>query len=338
MSRPTVQILYTEREHFGAFTGMRQLLPHLDAKALEVRVRAVLEGRAGAALPWPLSSPRVRFVLEGLLHRGGRPWYCLTDLAAETAVLKPWLSGAIDVLHYLDGEHSARFLPAAGRSLRLRGGSIATFHQPLSILPGVVPARLVRSLDHITVVSISQRAYFTDLIPEERVRVIQHGVAWHHASIRKLHDERRVVAPAIGIDQQPRVAREERRRVKRPGQMLGHRGSTDVVGDMPGKILRREAEGAIGRRNQIGGVVAENEHATFPISLDAPKGRTLLLLPPQPTEPLLHRHPLLVLDTNPGSYLVFARCSKRKGACGVKVVTQLPRIVGAGFCLRKMTL
>ena len=176
MSRPTVQILYTERGHFGAFTGMRQLAQHLDASALDVRVRPVLEGRAGAALRWPLSSPHVRFVLEGLLHRGGRPWYSLTDLVAEAAVLKPWLSGAIDVLHYLDGEHSARFLPAVGRSLRLRGGSIATFHQPLSILPGVVPARLIRSVDHVTVMSASQRAYFTDLIPEERVSVIHHGV------------------------------------------------------------------------------------------------------------------------------------------------------------------
>jgi glycosyltransferase involved in cell wall biosynthesis len=67
-------------------------------------------------------------------------------------------------------------LPEAGRSLRLRGRSIATFHQPLSILPGVVPARLVRSLDHVIVMSASQLAYFTDLIPAERVSVIHHGV------------------------------------------------------------------------------------------------------------------------------------------------------------------
>jgi glycosyltransferase involved in cell wall biosynthesis len=40
----------------------------------------------------------------------------------------------------------------------------------------VVPARLVRSLDHVTVMSVSQRAYFTNLIPEERVTVIHHGV------------------------------------------------------------------------------------------------------------------------------------------------------------------
>jgi glycosyltransferase involved in cell wall biosynthesis len=176
MSRPTIQILYTQRVHFGAFTGMRQLLPHLDARALDVRGRLVLEGRAGASLRWPLSSPQVRFVVEGALHRGGRPWYSLTDLVAEAAVLRPWLSGAIDVLHYLDGEQSARFLPRAGRSLHLRGRSIATFHQPLSILPRVVPVRLVRSLDHVTVMSASQRAYFTNLIPEERVSVIHHGV------------------------------------------------------------------------------------------------------------------------------------------------------------------
>jgi hypothetical protein len=120
--------------------------------------------------------------------------------------------------------------------------------------------------------------------------------------------------------------------------MLRHGGGADVVGNMPGKIFRGEAECAIGGRNEIRGVVAENEHATSPIPLDATKRRRFPLFLPQPSKPLLHRHPLLVLDTNPGSYLGFAHSSKRKGASGVKVVTQLPRIVGAGFRVREMTL
>jgi glycosyltransferase involved in cell wall biosynthesis len=91
-------------------------------------------------------------------------------------VLYPWLSGSIDVLHYLDGEHSARILPSVRRSLRLRSRSIATFHQPLSVLPRVVPARLVRSVDHVTLMSASQREYFSALISGERVSVIHHGV------------------------------------------------------------------------------------------------------------------------------------------------------------------
>jgi glycosyltransferase involved in cell wall biosynthesis len=176
MTRPTVQILYTERGHFGAFTGICQLTKHLDATDLDVRVRSVPEARAGVTGRWPWRSPQLRFLLEGLLHQGGRRWYGLTDLAAEAALFQPWLSGRIDVLHYLDGEHSARFLPRAGRLLGRRGRSIATFHQPLSILPDVVPARLVRSLDHVTVMSDSQRPYFTNLIPRERVSVVHHGV------------------------------------------------------------------------------------------------------------------------------------------------------------------
>src|SRR4029077_12532372 len=82
------------------------------------------------------------------------------------------------------------------------------------------------------------------------------------------------------------------------------------------KIFRGEAECAIGGRNEIRGVVAENEHATSPIPLDATKRRRFPLFLPQPSKPLLHRHPLLVLDTNPGSYLGFAHSSKRKGASG----------------------
>jgi hypothetical protein len=81
--------------------------------------------------------------------------------------------------------------------------------------------------------------------------------------------------------------------------MLRHWGGADIVGNVPGKIFRGEAKGAIGGRNQIRGVIAENEHATFPIAHYAAKRRRFPLLLPQPTKPLLHRHPLIVLDTNP---------------------------------------
>ena len=82
--------------------------------------------------------------------------------------------------------------------------------------------------------------------------------------------------------------REQGRHLQRAGEMLGDAGCPDVVGDVPAEIFRREAEGAIGWRNSIVGVVAEKEHAALPVSVDAPERRRHLLLP-QPIKPLLHR-------------------------------------------------
>ena len=161
---------------------------------------------------------------------------------------------------------------------------------------------------------------------------VQSGIAWHDPPIRDLHHQCRVVAPAIGIDQQPRVAREKRRCPQRPRQVLRHRRGADVVGDMSREIFRGEAEGAIVGRNQIRGVVAENEHATFPAPLDAAKRRRFPLLLPQPSKPLLHLHPLLVLDMNPGGLISASLVlSGRKVSHAVKVVTQLLPNVGVAF-------
>ena len=73
-------------------------------------------------------------------------------------------------------------------------------------------------------------------------------IAGHDEPVGKLHDERRVVAAAIGIDQEPRVAREQGRRAERPARCSVTRGGADVVGDVPVQVLGREAEGAVGAR------------------------------------------------------------------------------------------
>jgi hypothetical protein len=43
---------------------------------------------------------------------------------------------------------------------------------------------------------------------------------------------------AIGIDQEPREAGQDRRRTKRLGQTLGDRRSAEIVGDMAVKVRR----------------------------------------------------------------------------------------------------
>jgi len=115
-----------------------------------------------------------------LMRRGGMPWYKLSDVAAEVRMIRRSLRGRLDLVHYLDGEHSARCLPRALRAAGMRRPrTIATYHQPAELLDQLVLRDVVASLDAVTLVAPEQRAYFDGLLPPERVRVILHGIDVH---------------------------------------------------------------------------------------------------------------------------------------------------------------
>lgn len=176
MSQLRVQFFYTRRDHFGAHSGIYQFLPHLDRSRFDVHIRPVTDGDGDLARRFPFRSKRMRSRLKSWVQRGDRPWYWLSDLAAEVTVARMWFAGRIDLLHYLDGEHTAQYLPPLGKRLRVAGRTIATFHQPVSVLPAVVPLRLVRSLDHVTLVADAQRPYFSDALPADRISVVHYGI------------------------------------------------------------------------------------------------------------------------------------------------------------------
>ena len=85
--------------------------------------------------------------------------------------------------------------------------------------------------------------------------VVELAVAGDHGAVREAHDERRVVAPAVGVDQQPRVARHHGRRAERGRERAHDRRDADVVGDVALELLGRQAERAVvraGRRCRRG--------------------------------------------------------------------------------------
>jgi glycosyltransferase involved in cell wall biosynthesis len=176
MNPRVVQFLHIRREHFGAFAGIQRLIPYIDKGRFSVRVRAVHDGDDDFPRTIRLLEGPVHGLLRFLVQRHGQGWYNLSDLAAEGAVLRPWIAGEIDVLHYLDGEHTAQYLPAFPARWRRRGRAVATYHQPPSVLPDVVVPAVVRRLDHVTVVAASQLEYFSRLLPESRLSVLHHGV------------------------------------------------------------------------------------------------------------------------------------------------------------------
>ncbi|MGH7502653.1 MAG: glycosyltransferase family 4 protein [Longimicrobiales bacterium] len=166
--------LHTIRTHFphwGEHSGLHQFLKHLDAAEFTVCEHVAHDSDDD----FPFANPILRAVLRRAVQRRGMDWYKLSDATAEWRVLRESRNGSIDLVHYLDGEHSARYLPWL-RSFRARPRLIATYHQPGSALAGLVRRSDVARLDAITVVSPVQREFFEQFTPAVRVHTILHGV------------------------------------------------------------------------------------------------------------------------------------------------------------------
>ena len=82
-----------------------------------------------------------------------------------------------DVIHYLDGEHSARYLPMLLKRLPAKKPRIAvSFHQPPGIIDDLIDRRVVRHIDTLNVVSPDQAAYFRRFVDANRIKMILHAL------------------------------------------------------------------------------------------------------------------------------------------------------------------
>ena len=152
---------------------MHQFLRHLPPDRYRIEEFLVNDGDED----FPLSAPGVRGLLRRLVQRKGMAWYQLSDLAAECRVTLKAATGGINLLHYLDGEHSAQYFPRWKRAGALgRTRVIGSFHQPAHLLPSLVRREVITRLDAVTLVSPTQRPFFEDLLPADRIAVILHGI------------------------------------------------------------------------------------------------------------------------------------------------------------------
>ena len=174
MSTPIrVRALYTRYPHWGAHAGMNQVVRFLDP----VRVRARLQPISDNDKDLPLPHPGLRRRLKTRVQAHGMAWYKLSDLNAELRVLPGCVSGKIDVVHYLDAEHTAQYLPTWLRRARTsHTKTVATYHQPPDLLPTLVNPEIVATLDHVIVVSPVQLPFFRQALPDERIDVVLHGI------------------------------------------------------------------------------------------------------------------------------------------------------------------
>jgi glycosyltransferase involved in cell wall biosynthesis len=168
-----IRFEHTQYPHWGQHSGYAQFVRQLDPQRFCAELHAAPDNDADLAR-WPVP---FQPYLRRLVRRGRTPWYKLSDLKAEIEAFKTCLAGKVDIVHFLDGEHSGRFLPRLIRAARLSSvRTIATFHQPPDVAREVVDGRLLRWLDGIVLVSPSQLPFFQQYVPEHRLHVILHGV------------------------------------------------------------------------------------------------------------------------------------------------------------------
>jgi glycosyltransferase involved in cell wall biosynthesis len=164
-----LHVIRTRYPHWGSHSGIHQFLRHLDPERFQVEVHAAADGDDD----FPLRHPVLRRRLRDLVQRSGMSWYKLSDLRAEAAAFTLCWRGCTDLVHYLDGEHSAQYLPALPR----RGVPVvASFHQPPELLGNVLADRAVRRLDRAIAVSPTQVPWLADRLGADRVDLILHGI------------------------------------------------------------------------------------------------------------------------------------------------------------------
>jgi glycosyltransferase involved in cell wall biosynthesis len=174
-----IEICRTHYPHWGAFSGINQFLKYVDKKRFSIGEQLVSDSDED----FPFQSKIVRKCLRDFIQMRGMEWYKLSDLVAEVKILCNCLKGRVDIVHYLDGEHSAQFLPIVLKRLGIRKPRfIGTFHQPPDLLDSLLSSEMIQKLDLITVVSPDQIAYFRNYADAQRIRLILHGVDTNYFS------------------------------------------------------------------------------------------------------------------------------------------------------------
>jgi glycosyltransferase involved in cell wall biosynthesis len=103
-----------------------------------------------------------------------RPLYTVGILLTELATAWHMVTHRGALYHVLYGDTDFWLL---GHARRLTGNFlVASFHEPDYALEWLAIDRIARRLDAAILVSESQRAYFRDVVPPDRIFVVPHGV------------------------------------------------------------------------------------------------------------------------------------------------------------------
>lgn len=168
-----IHLIRTQRPHWGKYSGINQFLNYIDHDKYQVNISIASDNDGD----FPLRNETVRKWLRQFIQKKGMQYYKLSDLIAEIKAFRRCLQKKVDILHYMDGEHSAQYLPWLCKLPRkMRPKIVATYHQSPELLNTLTRKEVICLLDHVTVVSPEQTSYFQKLLPPDKISVILHGI------------------------------------------------------------------------------------------------------------------------------------------------------------------
>lgn len=171
MRSGNVYLVGPRHHHHSGHSGYENFQRHIGVPLKSpVRVRT-FSGRLGyyrriGDLGWRLDQ-----MITALTPR---PYYAFGILMIELATGLHMVTHRGSLYHALYGDTDVWLL---GYFRRLTGTRVvATFHEPIPQLEWFQAGRVARNLDAIILVSESQRPYFAQLLPPERIFIHPHGV------------------------------------------------------------------------------------------------------------------------------------------------------------------
>ncbi len=168
-----VQIVRTWYPHWGKYSGINQFISLVDKSRYHLTTRLVQENDND----FPIRNDVVRRWLGYWLKRQDMAWYNLSDFTAEMKSLCGYLYRKPDIIHYLDGEHSAQFLPRLHQlPAKLRSKLVVSYHQPPDVLDHIIRKDTISRLDCIMLIAPEQQEFFGRLISSEKIRLVLHGI------------------------------------------------------------------------------------------------------------------------------------------------------------------
>jgi|GEM_PF-1577922 len=169
----SIHVVRTWYPHWGQYSGINQFLKFVDERKYSIQTQLVQENDQD----FPIKNRAVRRWLGYWVKRQDMAWYNLSDLTVEMKCLRFYGYKKTDVIHYLDGEHSAQFLPRLCKLPHMiRPKLVVSYHQPPEVLDEVIRKDIVSRWDCIVVVAPEQQEFFKVRTEPEKIRLILHGI------------------------------------------------------------------------------------------------------------------------------------------------------------------
>jgi glycosyltransferase involved in cell wall biosynthesis len=170
-----IHLLRTYYSHWSKYSGINRFIEYVNSEKYKIDTQVVPRG----SNHFPFTNELICRYAVKTIKKNGVIIYTLNDLMAEVKGLSQWLKGHVDILHYLDGEHSLQYLPTLISKLSFRKNKtpiIANFHQPPDKLAPIINIDIIRRLDRVIVLCPEQQSYFEQYISKDKIALIPHGI------------------------------------------------------------------------------------------------------------------------------------------------------------------